>query len=1068
MLSLVGATNAVQDIGTAQVGIKGSPPNRSRRKARIKMMRPISYDQLPSVSLLMSYMGAAAARQVFVEQMGELKLTKGTVLMHEGDKGCNVFILCEGQCAVATEAERGKSTRQLRPGSVMGELSLLTGEPRSATVVVTSDTVSVLVAGRKLMTSSGLLAAIEQKRRSWEPFMQSQLPHMVGDLSPYDLSLLVDAIVVQTYADGAAITRAGAATAGVFVIVRDGLVVDATTNEELHEGACFGEAELLCGEKIDRCTRVAKGTVVIGTLSRHTFLTQMPLKSFAADHVPQQSRAARSELLRSRASSSPTDVDSSPLSTCAPTAGGEAKPDAGRASPVYPMLGRSVYDPRCSAESAATSSDASQRSFFSMGGGPDSPIEPVATERPAGDRPFVERPAVKIRRRRAGHSAETTEQTASFRRKGCLPGSAGPKSAQASAAIRKAVLTNAIFARLHESQLRLLEEAMVSHSLLAGTKVVIQGEKGDHFYIVAEGSLLVKVRPDDESHHNSPHTFGSAFHAPLHSGETIATIEAGEAFGELALMYNCPRTATVEAASPVKLWSLDRQTFRMIVLEANTEKTRLYEAFLSNVALLAPLTPHQKHRVIDALEEVTYAQGEVIIDEGAAGSNLYIIVDGEVSVRKEREELVRRGVGDYLGENSLLTGEPTNASVIAHSVVCKLVRLGRAAFDRLLGPLDALLHVRTYDAEGNEINDEQGERRGDADGGARWSHLPDAPHAELPTLPAPVSLADFSIVTGQIGRGAFATVRRCKHMACGHVLAMKQMSKRSIIDMGHVDHIVQEATILQAINHPFVTNCVAAFATAGSVFLVCELCHSDLFDVLHARRRFSVPDTRILSSQVLLAIEYLHERGVVHRDLKLENLLLAADGALKLADFGFAKVIQYRSWTLCGTPEYLAPEIILEKGHGKAVDYWAFGVLFYEMLNGVSPFEAHNPLKTYEKILARHVSYPLKMPKFAVDLTSRLLEHDTSKRLGNLVDGAADIRRHRFYGQDGFRWERAYEYRSSIMVEGFVPTVQEWVPATDEVLDKGACSEEESALFSRGFGFGARVAQPGQGQGSHE
>merc|ERR1712167_166388 len=176
------------------------------------------------------------------------------------------------------------------------------------------------------------------------------------------------------------------------------------------------------------------------------------------------------------------------------------------------------------------------------------------------------------------------------------------------------------------------------------------------------------------------------------------------------------------------------------------------------------------------------------------------------------------------------------------------------------------------------------------------------------------------------GEGAFGKVRRCKETKTGNVYALKQMQKADIASMGQVEHIMQETQVLSEISHPFVTNKFAGFTTPSNLILLMEFCPGgDLFDQLYKHKSFTVPDTRIFTSQVLLPLEYLHSMSIVHRDLKLENILVSQDGALKLTDFGFAKEIKYRSWTLCGTPEYLAPEIILEKGHGKAVDYWAFG-----------------------------------------------------------------------------------------------------------------------------------------------
>ena len=660
-----------------------------------------------------------------------------------------------------------------------------------------------------------------------------------------------------------------------------------------------------------------------------------------------------------------------------------------------------------------------------------------------------------LKQRREGYSAETAAATAATatRRRSMPELHLMPKSGQALARILAAVEANAIFARLNEEQIQLLQQAMTEQRVAAGTCVINQGEKGDHFYIVDSGTLEAKVvRSKSPSVPGSPAS-GSATGSFKGEQITVKEYGAGESFGELALMYNGPRAATVLAVSDCVLWSLDRVTFRSIVIEANTRNASMYEAFLEKVALLSPLTKEQRNRMVDALEEVTYRQGEVIIEEGSAGQYLYIIVDGEVKVSKGGEELVRRKSGDYLGEASLTTGEPTIASVSACSNVCKLVRLGREQFNRLLGPLDSLLMVRTYDASGKEILEESQPLSARAADDKRINNEVNGAD-KLESLPTPLVLSDFSVTRGQLGEGAFATVRRCRHEVTGRILAMKQMCKADIVESSHTEHILQEAQILSQIHHPFVCNKIAAFATPGSIILVTELCPGgDLFDALHMLRRFSVSDTRIFSSQILLTLEYLHARKIVHRDLKLENLLLAQDGALKLTDFGFAKHIKYRSWTLCGTPEYLAPEIILEKGHGKAVDYWALGVLIYEMLTGHSPFEADDPLATYQKVIDGKIDYLAKMPTKAVSLTSKLLERDVSKRFGNLVDGAKDIKSHRFYSSEAsFTWDNALTYRSSLPVPKFDAEAYDWIPAPTHVADRRPCAPDESKLFESAFG----------------
>lgn len=143
--------------------------------------------------------------------------------------------------------------------------------------------------------------------------------------------------------------------------------------------------------------------------------------------------------------------------------------------------------------------------------------------------------------------------------------------------------------------------------------------------------------------------------------------------------------------------------------------------------------------------------------------------------------------------------------------------------------------------------------------------------------------------------------------------------------------------------------------------------------------------------------EYLHAKNIVYRDLKPENLLIGADGYLKLTDFGFAKFIDNRTYTLCGTPEYLAPEILLNKGHGKPVDWWCLGILVYEMLAGIDPFNDEDPMAIYQKILKGKVKFPRNFDKKAKSLVKHLLVADLTKRYGNLKGGANDIKMHEWF-----------------------------------------------------------------------
>merc|ERR1711981_1227929 len=183
----------------------------------------------------------------------------------------------------------------------------------------------------------------------------------------------------------------------------------------------------------------------------------------------------------------------------------------------------------------------------------------------------------------------------------------------------------------------------------------------------------------------------------------------------------------------------------------------------------------------------------------------------------------------------------------------------------------------------------------------------------------------------------------------------------------------------------------------------------ELFTYLRGVGRFEPPQACFYAAQVGMMFEYLHSKNVIYRDLKPENLLINIDGYMKLTDFGFAKIVEGRTYTLCGTPEYLAPEILLNKGHGKAVDWWTLGVLLYEMIAGIDPFSDEDPMAIYQKILKGKILFPKGFDRDAKSLVKHLLVADLSKRYGNLKRGVQDIKKHRWF--KNLDWKTLIEKR---------------------------------------------------------
>ncbi|KAF3844105.1 hypothetical protein F7725_016153 [Dissostichus mawsoni] len=220
-----------------------------------------------------------------------------------------------------------------------------------------------------------------------------------------------------------------------------------------------------------------------------------------------------------------------------------------------------------------------------------------------------------------------------------------------------------------------------------------------------------------------------------------------------------------------------------------------------------------------------------------------------------------------------------------------------------------------------------------------------------------------------LGTGSFGRVMLVKHKETGQHYAMKILNKQKVVKLKQIEHTLNEKRILQAVSFPFLVRLEYSFK----------------------------PHARFYAAQIVLTFEYLHALDLIYRDLKPENLLIDQQGYIQVTDFGFAKRVKGRTWTLCGTPEYLAPEIILSKGYNKAVDWWALGVLVYEMAAGYPPFFADQPIQIYEKIVSGKVRFPSHFSSDLKDLLRNLLQVDLTKRYGNLKNGVNDIKGHKWF-----------------------------------------------------------------------
>eukprot|EP00897_Mesotaenium_endlicherianum_P003032 jgi/Mesen1/2757/ME000017S02128 len=298
-----------------------------------------------------------------------------------------------------------------------------------------------------------------------------------------------------------------------------------------------------------------------------------------------------------------------------------------------------------------------------------------------------------------------------------------------------------------------------------------------------------------------------------------------------------------------------------------------------------------------------------------------------------------------------------------------------------------------------------------------------ANHAENGATPVEkkkIGPDDFELLR-VVGQGAFGKVFQVRKKDSGEILAMKVMRKDRIIERNHGDYMKAEKEILTKMVHPFIVQLQYSFQTRTKLYLLLEFVNGGhLFFQLYRQGTFSEELARIYTAELVSAVAHLHKNGIMHRDLKPENVLLDSEGHVKLTDFGLAKEVDEldRSNSLCGTVEYMAPEILQAKGHGRAADWWSVGILLFEMLTGQPPFAHNNRQKLQQKIIKDKIKFPSFLTAEAHNLLKGLLQKDPAKRLGSGANGSNDVQKH--------KWFRAINWRK---VEGrelqakFRPTV---------------------------------------------
>ncbi|KAH7482407.1 hypothetical protein KRP22_008291 [Phytophthora ramorum] len=569
-----------------------------------------------------------------------------------------------------------------------------------------------------------------------------------------------------------------------------------------------------------------------------------------------------------------------------------------------------------------------------------------------------------------------------------------PKGDSSRELLLKVLQSNVLFKGQSYGELRDCLDAFFPMRVEPGHFVIKQGAQGDNFYAVESGQLEILV------------SMGEA--PPIRYGY----LGPGLGFGELALLYNMPRAATIRAVTEVELWALERNTFREILASHKLNRLHRTLEVLEKVAILSKLTSSEKQQVAAAMDWEEFEGKAAIVRQGEVGEKFYIITKGEIVVTQldantSEENIIRRlKAGDHFGEMALFKDEMRSATCTAVTRV-QCVTLVREHFIAMLGTLQELMDREPAQLEAKHL----AHRRASAEelvDPADYKYYMEIPREELEVLQT-------------LGRGAFGRVRLVRHAASNRAYALKCLIKSHIVENNLKEHVLNEKRVMLALDHPFILKLYTTFKDRTHLYFLVELAlGGELFTYLRRRDHFEEPIARFYIASVVLVFQHMHSKSIVYRDLKPENILLDNEGFMKLADFGLAKLVTDRTWTLCGTPDYLAPEIILNKGHDKAVDYWALGILIFELMTGSAPFYAQDPMQIYALIIQGNIKFPAYMGRASVDLVQKLLCQNPARRLGNMKHGIKDIINHRWFSS--FQWE---SLRNKSMRPPIVPQVRD-------------------------------------------
>lgn len=665
--------------------------------------------------------------------------------------------------------------------------------------------------------------------------------------------------------------------------------------------------------------------------------------------------------------------------------------------------------------------------------------------------------------------------------------------------IESKVKDNFIFSGIGGSELVNLLNAFELCNAPDGENIITEGEVGDYFYILQKGSVEFLVK-----------------------GGVVGKAPEGSSFGDLALLYDCPRAATCKAVGDCQLWRVEQRAFRQILANSTLNKDKAVLDTLKKVPFLKDLEIEYLNKMANSVETKEFKKGTKLINKGDVGLEFYVLKSGtvlieDIEVGGTKFDDQKLGPGAYFGERAIVKEEPRVANISATTDVTVL-SLSRERFLEVLGPLEKLV-MKTNDmvilkgipafarsdikepeyktlasrivyktvkqgekfyskheskgsgiyfVHSGTVKMEEGTGETITQGGffgvddtilleqisntavavedcevgylskeviaAVIIQMPRIyegakrkPMRQSSTITEPIALKKLK-KHRILGVGTFGKVWLVTNGNSKEAYALKVQRKRILLQHQQVEGVMREMSVMAKISHPFVLKLINVYQDSDAVLMLVKLVQGgELYGIMKRARRNILPerDAKFYGSGILEGLCYMHSFDILYRDLKPENVLINKDGYPIIVDLGFAKEVPDKTFTLCGTPWYIAPEVILGRGHDKACDHWSWAILVHEMVTGDTPFAASgsDQMTLFKAIVRGNYKISRRCNSIVSDLIQRILTSKPSNRLGSLAGGEMDIKTHQWLVDVDFDKLRQKKFRAP------------WKPDVKDALD---------------------------------